>query len=111
METFLEHALPAVSWLNLGTTAAIAEFSAHFGWALAVCALAYAYGGWTRFKIFAIALILYALTKELVEDGHLYAIASNVETPEEFKDLATDLLSRLTPVGIASIIFSRKEAP
>lgn len=109
METWLEHALPAVPWLNLATPVAIAEFSAHFGWSLAACALAYTYGGWNKFRIFAIAWILYALTKELVEDGHFYSIACGAETHNEFVDLMTDLLSRLAPVGLTSIVFSKKE--
>lgn len=94
METLLEKYLRKLTWLNLSDAQLVAEFSAHLGWSLGYLFIAQRIFGEERLLTCAWVWVIYCVYKELIEDGHLIRRIKKQETPEETKDLVTDLLSR-----------------
>jgi len=101
METWLQKNLARLlPWLDLGTPQLLAEFSAHLGWSFAVPAAAGWLFGHVGVYAGATGWLLYSVVKELIEDGHGYRLVTGNETPEEERDLFTDLFSRCLPAAI-----------
>lgn len=103
-ESTLEKWLGKFGALNVETGRLRAEFGCHLGFGFAVPLFVHYLWGNDSF-ILALALwATYSVVKEVVIDGHLKRMRNGTETPTERKDFWTDLLSRLLPLVILSII-------
>jgi len=100
VEQFLSKLLAKITFLNLSTQEGRAEFATHIGFSALIPFIAY-YFHPEALKPAAQIMIIYALIKELILDGHLHRIMTNHENFQERRDLITDLFSRtLAPVMI-----------
>ena len=102
MEAFLQKFFSKLKWLNIGTGRLQAEFASHLGWSLAVPLLVYWIGGAHAMNWGLGAWAGYSIYKELISDGHLKRILAGQK--DDTHDMWTDLLARLLPVAVMTIV-------